>query len=145
MSYSGYSRSEYASEVESILHHHYGAGRVAGRHALWDATDRAYSEGLSPSRAAQRVAWAIRARRKPGQGLGEGPQIKDGYADKNRVGSRQDWETVMVTASRLNPRARYLGKRNIDGTTMNVWKVGKTLYAQTYFGERDHARRSRRR
>lgn len=77
------------------------------------------------------------------------PQPESGYAymgdesvhDKNFRRVRDDaWEIVLITPSKAGPW-HYLGKRYIDGSQCNVWRVIEPMtgmpvwYAQTALGE----------
>jgi hypothetical protein len=143
MSYPGYSRNEYDNEVDAILSSEY-SGKPRSDYRIHYILRDSYAEGASPRTAARRVAYASRLRRKQRYWYGEGPQIESGYAYTKRVGSRKDWDTVVVTGSKLNPRARFLGWGNVDGNEMAIWQVGRRLYAQTAVGPRhpSHFRRA---
>lgn len=148
MSYPGYSSDEYDFEVRYIVHQNYICGHddcdehpELGRACLADRLrsyqiyrelNNAYRDGISPDRAAKRIAYVARLRRRARFWFGEGPRIESGYADRVRIGSRRDWQTVMVSES-LNERARYLGRRQIEGSWRHVWRVGRYLYAQLAF------------
>jgi hypothetical protein len=132
MSYRGYSSAEYTGEVKAILREKYRGEPSA---ESWRTIYDAWRDGVSPLKAAQRVAYEAKLRRKERFWYGAGPRIEGGYAEKNRVGGRGDWRTVIVRSS-LNKRARFIGFRRIEGTEMAVWKVGNYLIAQTAVGPR---------
>ena len=88
-----------------------------------------------------------RRTRRNGKGRSK-PQPASGYAylgdesvhDKNFRRVPDDaWEIVMITPSKAGPW-HYLGKRTIDGSECNVWRViepmsgGPVWYAQTVQG-----------
>jgi hypothetical protein len=55
------------------------------------------------------------------------------YSGKSWEKSKSDsWDIVMISASDVS-RAKYVGKKTIDGSVCAVFKVGSAYVAQTAF------------
>lgn len=133
MTYPGYSKDEYISEVVFLLKDRFGLDPRKASDLVWDESDiRHYSHGPrspSPSALANRIGREQRLRPIEKKG----PPMEPGYAYKY-VG-RGEWEDVVVSED-VTENAKFEGFATIYGNRMAVWKSGRHSYAQTAVGSR---------
>ena len=133
MTYPGYSKEEYFSEVDRVLMEDFGLTPGKAYDLTRDNPEYRYygSSGRSPSPSALANRIAKAAHLKPIEKAG--PEMEPGYAYKYMGDG--EWEDVVVSED-VTEKAKFQGFATIYGNRMAVWKSGRHSYAQTAVGPR---------